>query len=56
MALTVKAYYEKESAPKPEIRRFSIDQNLSTNFTIFSERLSQVYGGLKDVDLFWKGE
>ena len=56
MALSVKSYYERESNPKPEIRRLSIDQGLSTNFVIFSERLSQVYGGLKDVDLYWKGE
>ena len=56
MALSVKSYYERESNPKPEIRRLSIDQGLSTNFVIFSERLSQVYGGLKDVELYWKGE
>ena len=56
MALSVKSYYERENNPKPEIRRLSIDQGLSTNFMIFSERLSQVYGGLKDVELFWKGE
>lgn len=54
MALTVKAYYEKEKDAKPEIRRFSIDQNLSTNYSIFSEKLSQVYGGLINVELFWK--
>ncbi len=56
MALSVKSYYEREGVTKPEIRRLSIDQGLSTNFSVFSERVCQLYGGIKNVDLFWKGK
>ena len=57
MSLTVKAYFEK-TGDNVEIRRFSVDQNVSSNFNYLCLKLTQVFGTLagKSFDVCWKGK
>lgn len=58
MSLTVKAYLEKPGVTKPEIRRFAVDQDVSTNFLYVSQKLNTIFPGLgnKGYQVFWKDE
>ncbi|CAH1777465.1 unnamed protein product [Owenia fusiformis] len=61
MSLTVKAYlHQGKLGPieEAEIRRFNIDQDVSTNFEYFSKKLIQIFPSLKpdNFNVYWKDE
>ncbi|XP_013390593.1 sequestosome-1-like [Lingula anatina] len=55
MSLTVKAYLEKQGQ-QPEIRRFTIDQDVATNFSYFCKKTAQIFPSLasENFSLYWK--
>ena len=57
MALSVKSYLNFESEV-PEIRRFSIPQDVSASYDYLVEKIRQVYPSLlrKVFVLYWRGE
>ena len=57
MALSVKSYLNFESG-NPEIRRFSIPQDVSASYDYLVEKIRQVYPSLlrKVFTLFWRGK
>lgn len=57
MSLSVKVYYQKEGREDPEIRRFAVDQDVSTNFEYLSRKVMQAFPELNDVrfSLQWTG-
>ena len=59
MALSVKAYLHQSSwKDEPtEIRRFSVDQDVSTSYAYLTQKIGQAFPGLKpdDVMLAWTG-
>ena len=56
MSLTIKAYLEKENC-ECEIRRFLVDEGVSSSFTYLTTKIPQVFPGLagRQFDLYWKG-
>jgi hypothetical protein len=56
MSVTIKTYLNFKSS-EPEIRRFGIDADASTNYEYLVEKIRSVYPKLKreDLQLFWKG-
>jgi len=54
MSLTVKAYFYKPDG-STEIRRFPIDQDVTTSFVYLSKKVHDVFSGLqnKNVTFFW---
>lgn len=58
MALTVKAYLEKKGSEDPEIRRFTIDEDVASSYDYLWRKLTLIFPGLsaKTVKLYWKGE
>ncbi|XP_078684809.1 sequestosome-1-like isoform X2 [Branchiostoma floridae x Branchiostoma belcheri] len=61
MSLTVKAYLERPGGsadqPAQEIRRFAIDQDVSSNYEYLSRKVALVFPSLNepgDFQLFWK--
>ena len=57
MSLTVKAYLERVNA-EPEIRRFSVDHAVASNYAYLYEKVCQVFPSIKKFkyELRWKGE
>nr|AAX09928.1 oxidative stress protein [Aurelia aurita] len=57
MALSVKAYLNFEEG-NPEIRRFSIEQDVSASYEYLMEKIRRVYPSLlrKNFQLFWRDE
>ena len=59
MSLTVKAFlYRRSWSEEPlEIRRFSLDQDVSTNYTYLVQKIVQVFPTLPadDVVIAWAG-
>ena len=57
MAVSVKSYLNFEGE-NPEIRRFSIPQDVSTSYEYLVEKIRQVYPSLlrKVFRLYWRGE
>lgn len=55
MSVTVKTYFNFNG--EPEIRRFSVDADASTNYDYLVGKIRTVYPQLKreDLQLFWKG-
>ena len=60
MSLTVKAFlYRRSWKEEPvEIRRFSLDQEVSTNYSYLVQKIAQVFPSVpaEDVVLSWAGE
>ena len=60
MSLTVKAFlYRRSWSEEPvEIRRFSLDQDVSTNYTYLVQKIVQVFPTLTadDIVLAWAGK
>ena len=60
MALTVKAFlYRRSWSEEPqEIRRFSLDQDVSTNYSYLVQKIAQVFPSVpaEDVVISWTGE
>jgi len=54
MSLTVKAYFYKPDG-STEIRRFPIDQDVTTSFVYLSKKVHDVFSGLQDkkVTFYW---
>ncbi len=53
--MTVKAYLQKEGKDD-EIRRFAVDQQVSSSYEYLSKKISQVFPSLTGVyRTFWKG-
>ena len=57
MALSVKAYFYKPDG-NTEIRRFSVDQDVTTSFEYLSHKVRDVFPGLQDKRLtfYWAGK
>jgi len=57
MSLTVKAYFYKPDG-STEIRRFPIDQDVTTSFVYLSKKVHDVFSGLqnKKVTFYWTGK
>lgn len=60
MSLTIKAFLHGHSwrdGPK-EIRRFSVDQDVSTSFTYLLEKIAQVFPSVQagNIVVAWMGE
>lgn len=58
MSMTVKAYLlGKEHIPK-EIRRFAVDQDVSTSFEYLKKKVEDVFSTLRNVtyQMFYKGK
>jgi len=57
MSLTVKAYLTRAGSQEQEIRRFSVDQDVSTNFVYLTKKVVFVFPVLQDktFHLRWKG-
>lgn len=59
MSLTVKAFlYRRSWKEEPiEIRRFSLDQDVSTNYSYLLQKIAQVFPSVpaEDVILSWAG-
>lgn len=58
MSMTVKAYLlGKEHIPK-EIRRFAVDQDVSTSFEYLNRKVVDVFSTLRNVpyQMFYKGK
>ena len=60
MALTVKAFlYKRSWKEEPqEIRRFSLDQDVSTNYSYLVQKIAQVFPSVpaEEVVISWAGE
>jgi sequestosome 1 len=56
MSLTVKAYLTKPDHPAPEIRRFGVDADVSTNYSYLVGKINAVFPGLaqKTYTLGWR--
>jgi len=56
MSLTVKAYLTKVGQQQPEIRRFGIDADVSTNYSYLVGKIHSVFPGLahKQYNLGWR--
>lgn len=57
--VSFKAYLTKESEDKPEVRRFSLDQNVATSYIYLKEKLRSLFTPLvlsQSFDIFWKGK
>ncbi|XP_070553772.1 sequestosome-1-like [Ptychodera flava] len=52
MSLTVKAYLHRDDGSSPEIRRFCVDQDVSTNYEYLSKKITQVFPSLRSPDVF----
>ena len=57
MALSVKSYLNYEGS-EPEIRRFSMPQDVSASYEYLVEKIRRVYPSLlrKDFQLYWRGK
>ena len=58
MSMTVKAYLlGKEDSPK-EIRRFAVDQDVSTSFEYLNRKVVEVFSNLRNIafQMFYKGK
>ena len=51
--LTIKAYLSRPGRPD-EIRRFAVDEGVSTSYDYLSRKVGQVYQGLSNISLSWK--
>ena len=53
----VKSYLNFESG-NPEIRRFSVPEDVGANFAYLVEKIQRIYPSLlrQDFQLFWKGK
>ena len=60
MSLTVKAFlYRRSWREEPtEIRRFSLDQDVSTSYSYLVQKLAQVFPSIaaEEIVLSWEGE
>ncbi|XP_077984450.1 sequestosome-1-like [Glandiceps talaboti] len=52
MSITVKAYLESADGGQPEIRRFTVDQGVSTNYDYLAGKIAQVFPSLPRPDSF----
>jgi sequestosome 1 len=60
MSLTVKAFlYRRSWKEEPvEIRRFSLDEDVSSSYSYLVQKLGQVFPSVpaEDIELSWAGE
>lgn len=57
--VSFKAYLSKEGDAKPEVRRFSLDENVATSFIYLKEKLRSLFTPLvisPSFDIHWKGK
>jgi len=52
MSLTVKGYLESADGGQPEIRRFTVDQGVSTNYDYLAGKIAQVFPSLPRPESF----
>lgn len=59
MSLTIKAFLLNRWGGDPlEIRRFTVDQDVTTSFTYLVQKIAQVFPSLRadDITVAWMGE
>ena len=59
MSLTIKAFLLNKWGGDPlEIRRFTVDQDVTTSFTYLVQKIAQVFPSLRadDITVAWMGE
>ncbi len=59
MSLTVKAYLKRCENANPEIRRFTVDHDVTSNYEYLSKKVAQVFPSLGRPEKFtlaWKGK
>lgn len=56
--VTVKAYLQRQSEPDYEIRRFTLEENVSTSFDYLKGKLATLFSGLSngEFNVTWKGK
>ncbi|KAL4230806.1 Sequestosome-1 [Mactra antiquata] len=56
MALTVKAYLDRVGNPDPEIRRFSVPADVSTNYDYLAKKVAGMFPSIREghFSLYWK--
>lgn len=58
MSVTVKAYLLGKDEAVKEVRRFAVDQDVSSSFEYLSRKTAEIFSNLKNssFSMFYKGE
>lgn len=56
MSVTVKAYLLGKDEVVKEVRRFAVDMDVSCSFEYLSSKVTSVFSGLRNVNMYYKGK